>query len=215
VDLVDQLLRQVARIYAAGPTEISFDDEEVAVVMEDTLSRVHAELGADCERCELCFGRTKVVFGVGNPDAELMIIGEAPGENEDKRGEPFVGRAGEMLNKQLQTVLQLTRGDVYITNVVKCRPPDNRDPTAGEVDACLPFLHRQIDVVNPKAILLLGSVASRALLGDGIRRLRGQWLELRDRPVIATYHPAYLLRKPRDKRFTFEDLKMVKRKLDG
>ena len=178
------------------------------------MSRIRADISDDCQRCGLCEQRTQIVFGIGSPRADLMIIGEAPGVQEDQQGEPFVGQAGGMLKNQLEAVLGLTRDDVYITNIVKCRPPDNRDPNEGEIDACMHFLKRQIAVVKSKAILLLGSIATKAFFGEGIRRTRGKWMEWGGHQVMATFHPAYLLRKPIDKSYTYEDLLMVKRKLD-
>jgi DNA polymerase len=145
-----------------------------------------------------------------------MVIGEGPGETEDQRGEPFVGPAGEMLDKMLERVVGRPRANVYIANVVKCRPPANRNPLPDEVATCLPYLRRQIRAVSPKAILVLGSVAARSLLGteEGITRLRGRWTQVDGVPVMPTFHPAYLLRKPEDKRFTFDDLKELRRRLD-
>lgn len=181
----------------------------------EDLGDVRTDLG-DCTRCGLCAGRRNIVFGVGDPQADLMVVGEAPGYHEDQRGEPFVGAAGEMLDKMLANVLGLPRAQVYIANVVKCRPPDNRNPDPQEIATCLPFLRRQIAAIEPKVILVLGSVAFRALLdtSQGITRSRGRWHELDGVPVMPTFHPAYLLRKPQDKRLTFEDLKSVRARYD-
>lgn len=173
--------------------------------------------GGGCRRCDLCRDRRNIVFGVGSPDADLVVVGEAPGYHEDQKGEPFVGPAGEMLDKMLANVIGLERHQSYILNVVKCRPPKNRNPLPAEVDACRPFLERQIDAIQPKLILLLGSVALRSVFGaevGGITRARGTWLEYRGIPVMPTFHPAYLLRKPEDKRYTFADLKAVKARYD-
>ena len=158
-----------------------------------------------------------MVFGVGDPAARLVVIGEAPGAREDALGEPFVGRAGEMLAKMLENVLGLPRSRVYILNVVKCRPPDNRDPQPDEIEACVPFLRRQIESIDPAVMLVVGRVAAQTLLEtqQGIRTLRGTWKRYQGRiPMMATFHPAYLLRQPADKRKTLEDLLAVKARLD-
>lgn len=182
------------------------------------LDAVRRVLG-DCTRCSLHAGRKSIVFGVGAPDARLMIIGEGPGANEDRQGEPFVGKAGQMLERMLQNVLGLSRAEVYISNVVKCRPPGNRNPQSDEIARCMPFLRAQLRVVAPEVVLVLGSVACRAVFQttSGVTRLRGQWTELawdggRAR-AMPTFHPAYLLRNPADKRKTFEDLLLVKQAL--
>lgn len=182
------------------------------------LGAVRRVLG-DCTRCPLHAGRRSIVFGVGSADARLMIIGEGPGANEDRQGEPFVGKAGQMLDRMLQNVLGLARTDVYISNVVKCRPPGNRNPEADEIARCMPFLRAQLKAVAPEVVLVLGSVASRAVFqtSSGVTRLRGHWRELawdggRAR-AMPTFHPAYLLRNPADKRKTFEDLLLVKQAL--
>jgi len=180
-----------------------------------TLEQVRAELG-ECRRCGLCRGRRNIVFGVGAEQTPLMVIGEGPGANEDRRGEPFVGKAGQMLDRMLENVLGLPRSKVYITNVVKCRPPDNRNPTADEIARCRPFLLSQLRVVKPKVVLVLGSVACRAVFEthSGVTRLRGEWRTLRfpggEAKAMPTFHPAYLLRQPDEKRKTFADLKAVK-----
>jgi uracil-DNA glycosylase family 4 len=175
------------------------------------LRRIREDLG-DCRRCGLCTSRRSIVYGVGDPDADLMIVGEGPGHDEDLSGEPFVGPAGQMLDKMLENVLKLRRDQVYIANVVKCRPPANRNPAPDEVAACAPFLERQIRAVRPQAMLVLGNVAMKALfqVETGIMRQRGQWLEWSGTPTMPTFHPAYLLRNPDDKRKTFDDLKALK-----
>ena len=150
-----------------------------------------------------------------------MIIGEAPGFNEDRRGEPFVGKAGEMLDRMLANVLGLQRRDVYITNVVKCRPPDNRNPQGEEIARCSPFLQAQLRVVRPSRVLILGSVATRTVLRttSGVKRMRGQWHDVHwpggSAPAMVTFHPAYLLRQPQDKRLTFQDLQELRRAMDA
>lgn len=178
------------------------------------LDAIRADLGA-CERCGLCAGRKNIVFGVGDADADLMVIGEGPGEQEDLTGEPFVGAAGQMLDKMLENVLGLPRPKVYIANVVKCRPPENRNPTPEEAAICKPFLERQIRAVQPKILLVLGGVALSQVLGiNGITRARGKEVRWKEIPAIPTFHPAYLLRSPGDKKLTFEDLKLLLRRYD-
>ena len=165
-----------------------------------------------CRRCSLCETRTQTVFGVGAKDAEWMLIGEAPGFEEDKRGEPFVGRAGKLLDRMLQAI-GFARGDVYIANTIKCRPPDNRNPTLEEIAHCSGYLKRQIELIQPKIILLLGGVASAAVLGEqtpvGKMRGRAHVLPGTAIPVIVTYHPAYLLRAPQQKRAAWDDLQLA------
>jgi DNA polymerase len=178
---------------------------------------IRDELGVDCSRCKLhALGRTQVVFGVGNPNADLMFVGEAPGADEDIQGEPFVGRAGQLLTKIIEAI-GLRREDVYIANVIKCRPPGNRNPEPDEVDQCEPFLFRQIDTVKPKVIVALGKFAAQCLLrtNDPITRIRGREFKYRDAILIPTYHPAYLLRTPSAKREVWEDMKRVRAILRG
>jgi DNA polymerase len=183
-------------------------------VGQSGLDAIRADLG-DCQRCKLCAGRKNLVFGVGDADADLMVIGEGPGEQEDLTGEPFVGAAGQMLDKMLENVLSLPRPKVYIANVVKCRPPENRNPTPEESAVCKPFLERQIRAVQPKILLVLGSVALSQVLGiNGITRARGKEVRWKEVPAIPTFHPAYLLRSPGDKKLTFEDLKLLRRRYD-
>jgi uracil-DNA glycosylase family 4 len=171
---------------------------------------------ADCTKCNLHGGRTQTVFGVGNRTAHWMIIGEAPGAEEDARGEPFVGRAGQLLNGMLQAI-GLQRQQVYIANILKCRPPNNRDPLPEEVQQCWPYLKRQIELIEPKVILAVGRIAAQNLLmtEEAIGRLRGKIHTHVESgiPVVATYHPAYLLRKPADKRKAWEDLQLACRAL--
>jgi uracil-DNA glycosylase len=177
----------------------------------DALTALRAQIG-DCTRCKLhTLGRTQVVFGVGNPQADLMFVGEAPGADEDVQGIPFVGRAGQLLTKIIEAI-GLSRDDVYIANVIKCRPPQNRNPEPDEVDTCEPFLFRQIDVIKPKVIVALGKFAAQALLRTDapISRLRGRVFEYRGAKLIPTFHPAYLLRNPASKREVWEDMKVVR-----
>ena len=166
---------------------------------------------SDCTRCDLCHTRKNVVFGSGSPDADLMFVGEAPGHDEDLQGLPFVGRAGQLLTKIIEA-MQLTRDDVYICNVVKCRPPGNRDPEADEIESCSPFLWQQLDLLQPVVVIALGRFAAQTLLQtkDSVGSLRGRAHPFRDAALLATYHPAYLLRNPGDKRKVFEDMKLVR-----
>jgi uracil-DNA glycosylase len=176
---------------------------------EGTLQTIREDIG-DCIRCKLHKGRTKIVFGDGHPQAKLLFIGEGPGRDEDLQGLPFVGRAGKLLTQMIEA-MGLRRSDVYICNVVKCRPPENRAPEKDEVAACSPFLFRQIDLVAPQVIVCLGSIASQTILETtrGISQFRGQWLEFRGRKLMATYHPAYLLRNPAAKSEVWKDLQKV------
>jgi DNA polymerase len=177
----------------------------------EALVAIRTDLG-DCTRCKLhTLGRKQIVFGVGNPSADLMFVGEAPGADEDIQGIPFVGRAGQLLTKIIEAI-NLTRDDVYIANVIKCRPPQNRNPEPDEVDCCEPFLFRQVDVIKPKVIVALGKFAAQALLRtlDPISRLRGRVFDYRGAKLIPTFHPAYLLRNPSSKREVWEDMKLVR-----
>jgi len=171
---------------------------------------------AACTRCRLHEGRTQTVFGVGSPDADWMIIGEAPGAEEDRRGEPFVGRAGKLLDEMLRAIGQ-RRDSVFIANILKCRPPNNRDPKPDEAAACRPYLQRQIAMVRPQIILAVGRIAAQQLLGtdDPVGRLRGRVHRLDDTPVVVTYHPAYLLRSPTQKRKAWDDLCLAARVMSG
>ncbi len=180
------------------------------------LKAIREDLG-DCTRCKLhTLGRRQIVYGVGNPNADLMFVGEAPGADEDIQGEPFVGRAGQLLTKIIEAI-GLTRADVYIANVIKCRPPGNRNPEPDEVEQCEPFLFRQIDTIKPKVIVALGKFAAQSLLrtNDPITRLRGREFKYRDAILMPTYHPAYLLRTPSAKREVWEDMKRVRAILAG
>ena len=169
----------------------------------------------DCRLCRLAQGRTQVVFGVGDPEARALFVGEGPGRDEDLRGEPFVGKAGQLLTDIIEKGMRLRRSEVYISNVVKCRPPANRDPELDEIAACHPFLARQIEIVAPEVIVSLGRVATQALLATDtpISRLRGRWHEYAGIPLMPTLHPAYLLRNPGDKRLVWADVKQVMERL--
>lgn len=189
----------------AGPSLFELAEK----IADDSLLKIQTDLG-DCTRCKLHKGRNKIVFGDGNPKAELVFVGEGPGHDEDVQGLPFVGRAGKLLTQMIEA-MGLRRKDVYICNVVKCRPPENRAPEKEEVATCSPFLLRQIDAIAPKVIVCLGSVAAQTLLetNRGISQFRGQWLEFRGRKLLATYHPAYLLRNPSAKSEVWKDLQKV------
>ena len=183
----------------------------------DTLAKILADIG-DCKRCRLCEQRNKIVFGSGNETSGLVFVGEGPGADEDASGLPFVGRAGQLLTQMIENTaakegIPITRPDIYICNVVKCRPPDNRTPQPDEMEICGQFLFRQLMTIRPKAICTLGATATKALLGtkEGITKLRGSWLSWNEIPVMVTYHPSYLLRQynQQAKREAWEDLKKV------
>jgi DNA polymerase len=196
-------------------------EPETSVIVENPtadpaqlLRTIREDLG-DCTRCPLHKqGRKQIVFGVGNPKAELMFIGEAPGADEDQQGEPFVGRAGQLLNNMIKA-MGIQREDVYIANIIKCRPPGNRTPEREECETCSPFLMRQIAAIMPKVIVALGAVAAKTLLAVNapMSELRGRWFEFRGTKLAVTYHPAFLLRDPRQKKETWKDLQMVMKDL--
>jgi uracil-DNA glycosylase len=183
----------------------------------DNLAKISDDIG-DCKRCRLCEGRNRIVFGSGNEQAKLVFVGEGPGADEDAQGMPFVGRAGQLLTQMIDGTaskegIPIQRSDVYICNVVKCRPPENRTPQPDEMEICGQFLSRQLQAIHPKAICAMGSTAAKALLGtkDGVMKLRGKWHKWRDLPVMVTYHPSYLLRpyNQNAKKEAWEDLKKV------
>src|SRR5215471_16531985 len=190
---------------AAKPSLFSAMDR----IPDDSLLKIRSDLG-ECTRCKLHRGRNKIVFGEGNPKAQLVFVGEGPGHDEDVQGLPFVGRAGKLLTQMIEA-MGLRRPDVYICNVVKCRPPENRLPERDEIEQCSPFLLRQLDVISPKVIVCLGACAAQTLLqtNRGISHFRGQWLDLRGHKLMATYHPAYLLRNPSAKGEVWKDLQKV------
>ena len=204
----------VGKAVAAAPAPVPvappppLDEEAAARVAE---MAALAGVAAGCTRCRLAEGRNKVVFGAGNPNADLMLVGEGPGAEEDRQGLPFVGAAGELLTRIIQAI-EMTRDEVYIANVVKCRPPGNRDPQPDEVAACRGYLDRQIALVRPRAIVALGKVAAQTLLGNDapIGRMRGQWHQVQGIPTMVTYHPAALLRNQALKRPTWEDMQQVR-----
>jgi len=207
-------------LYEKAETPINMPKASSAAEVAKPVDRVSAlrlireDIG-DCTRCRLHQqGRKQIVFGVGNPNAELMFIGEAPGADEDEKGEPFVGRAGQLLTNMIKA-MGLSREDVYIANIIKCRPPGNRTPERDECETCSPFLMRQIEVVKPKAIVALGAVAAKTLLAVNapMSELRGQWYDFRGTKLAVTYHPAFLLRDPRQKKETWKDLQMVMKDL--
>ena len=186
-----------------------------SVTPREALEEIRADLG-ECTRCKLHEGRNTIVFGSGNPEAEVVFVGEGPGADEDAQGLPFVGRAGQLLTEMINNSAQrmkvpLRREDVYICNVVKCRPPDNRTPERDEIDTCSPFLLRQLDSIRPRAAVALGATAARVLLntGESMARLRGRWFDYHGARLLVTYHPAYLLRDPSKKREAWEDMQML------
>ena len=183
--------------------------------LTETLENIRSELD-NCQRCGLGATRNKVVFGVGNPNSNLIFVGEAPGKDEDLQGEPFVGEAGQLLDKIL-CAIGLTREEIYICNVLKCRPPNNRDPRPDEVATCETFLARQVTAISPQVIVALGRFAVHSLLkvNTPISRIRGEWQSYRGIPLMPTYHPAYLLRNPESKRDVWEDMKEVLRRLNS
>jgi DNA polymerase len=209
----------VIRVGAAAPQAVGTAQETVAVagavsvsggpVGAAGLAVIRAEIG-DCQRCRLASGRQNIVFGVGNPDAHLVFVGEAPGADEDQQGEPFVGKAGQLLTKMIEA-MGYTRQDVYICNVIKCRPPGNRNPEPDEVERCEPFLKQQLGAIRPRMIVTLGKFAAQCLLRDDtpISRLRGNFRTYEGVPLMPTFHPAYLLRDPSKKKEAWSDLKEV------
>ena len=196
-------------------TSVAIPTEEPSVMASvHTLEELRTEIG-DCQRCRLCEKRGSIVFGVGNPNAEIVFVGEGPGYEEDKQGEPFVGRAGQLLTQIITKGMKMQREDVYITNVVKCRPPENRNPERDEIAACEPFLVKQLELIKPRVIIALGKFAAQTLLQDTtpITRLRGKWQSYHGINLMPTLHPAYLLRNPKEKRLVWEDIKAVLRKM--
>jgi len=207
---VPQMLAEAGAAALRAPLEVpSIDSDLVVPLGRRTLPQIRAELG-ECTRCKLHGTRKSIVFGVGAEDAPLMFVGEAPGEQEDRRGEPFVGRAGELLDKMIEA-MGWTRQDVYITNILACRPPGNRNPQPDEVSSCLPFLKAKIDSIAPRVIVALGRPAANTLLGNDapISALRGKFHDRHGTKVMPTFHPAYLLREPDRKRDAWADLKLV------
>jgi uracil-DNA glycosylase len=209
--VVSPLEEHVASAVPAEPAVFA-EPARVFTSQSDALQALKVEIGPDCRRCKLhTLGRRQVVFGVGNSNADLMFVGEAPGADEDVQGEPFVGRAGQLLTKIIEAI-GMTRNDVYIANVIKCRPPQNRNPEPDEVEQCEPFLFRQIETIKPKVIVALGKFAAQCLLKttEPITKMRGREYTYRDAILMPTYHPAYLLRNPSSKREVWEDMKRVR-----
>ena len=196
-----------ARAVARAPEAAA--EPLAASTVTDPWQALSAEVH-DCNQCRLAGTRTNVVFGVGNPNADLMFIGEAPGRDEDEQGEPFVGRAGQLLTDIIKA-MKLTRDDVYIANVIKCRPPENRNPEADELDACRPFIRRQVELIKPRVIVALGRFGLQSLTEKSyaITAVRGQWLDYNGVKLMPTYHPAYLLRNPAAKKDVWQDMKKV------
>ncbi len=190
------------------------DPQQLAAASSGGLDAIREEIG-DCTRCKLHKGRKTVVFGEGSPTAVLVFVGEGPGYEEDQQGRPFVGAAGQLLTDIIVKGMRLQRGDVYICNIVKCRPPNNRNPEPDEVDACIGFVKKQIAAIGPAVIVTLGNVPTQSLLGtkQGITKLRGTWQEYNGIPVMPTFHPSYLLRSPGEKGKAWEDIKLVMKKL--
>jgi uracil-DNA glycosylase len=199
---------ETARPVVAPPTPDLF--VAPALASAGTLEALREHIG-DCQRCKLAPHRTQIVFGVGNPKARLVFVGEAPGRDEDRQGEPFVGRAGQLLTEIITKGMKLRREDVYIANVIKCRPPENRNPEPDEVASCEPFLLRQLDLIGPEVIVALGKFAVQTLLRtkSPITQLRGRWYDYHGIRLMPTFHPAYLLRNPADKRLVWEDIQKV------
>lgn len=199
-----------------GAVEAHLFANDAGAYQARDLNELRAAIG-DCHRCKLWSGRTHLVFGVGNPHAEIMFVGEGPGREEDLQGEPFVGRAGQLLTDIITKGMGLKREEVYIANVVKCRPPENRNPEPDEVESCVPFLLKQIELVRPRILVALGKFAAQTLLRskEPITRLRGVWHDYHGVKLMPTLHPAYLLRNPGDKKLVWEDIKKVLKEFRG
>ena len=214
--LRDAGVREVSLSRAPGPARPAVAPAQVASYAQsdkgcgsEPLLAIRSELG-ECTRCKLHGGRTRLVFGVGNPSAEIMFVGEGPGADEDIQGEPFVGRAGQLLTRMIEA-MGFSRSEVYIANVVKCRPPGNRDPEPDEIAACEPFLKAQIAAIRPRVVVALGRFAVQTLLRDAtpVSKQRGRWREYEGVKLMPTFHPAYLLRNPAEKKPAWEDLQLV------
>ncbi len=209
----EEIARQLEFFREIGISYVDVDDNGISAPAPGnilTLEDIRHDLG-DCQRCKLAPTRANIVFGSGNPNADLMFVGEAPGSEEDRQGLPFVGRAGQLLTKIIESI-GLERDDVYICNVLKCRPPGNRNPEPEEVDTCSPFLKRQLEAVRPKIVCCLGAFAAQTMLGMKvpISKLRGRFHNIDGVRFIATFHPAYLLRNPEKKREVWEDMKQIR-----
>jgi DNA polymerase len=211
---IDRKFEDAANKGLFGEMEGNLFSDYAAAYQARSLEELRAAIG-DCRRCKLWPGRTHLVFGVGNPKAKVMFVGEGPGRDEDLQGEPFVGRAGQLLTDIITKGMGLRREDVYIANVIKCRPPENRNPELDEVESCEPFLKKQIDLIRPKIIVALGKFAVQSLLKSKvpITRLRGVWQNYHGIKLMPTFHPAYLLRNPGDKKLVWQDIKKVNQEL--
>jgi len=208
------LLKQLYKLKQLGysyTSVVPFKEDEPNLTLPNTLDKLQKQ-ALECHLCELSKSRTNVVFGEGNTNADIMFVGEAPGSNEDASGKPFVGRSGELLTKMIENVLLMKRDDVYITNIVKCRPRDNAEPTPTQAHTCQPYLIKQIELIKPKLIVALGATAYHYLTGDetNISKVRGTVHQQNGYTLIPTYHPSYLLRNPSAKKEVFEDLKLIK-----
>ena len=226
VDIFSQVIEQQREL---GLGELRLDRDAVATLLPPESSKKpsrdsaastkaladYCEQICNCTKCRLHEGRNKFVFGVGNPAADVMFVGEGPGHDEDMKGEPFVGRAGQLLDKILAAI-KFDRKQIYIANIVKCRPPNNRDPQPDEMSECLPYLKQQIEIINPRFICCLGRVAAQALLGvtTPLGKMRGRFMDFEGRKLMVTYHPAALLRFPQYKRDTWEDVQMLRKAYD-
>ena len=226
IDIFSQVIEQQREL---GLGELRLDRDAVAALLPREQSRKpsrdpaaptqalahYYEQICNCTKCRLHEGRNKFVFGVGNPAADVMFVGEGPGHDEDIKGEPFVGRAGQLLDKILAAI-KFDRKQIYIANIVKCRPPNNRDPQPDEMSECLPYLKQQIEIINPRFICCLGRVAAQALLGvtTPLGKMRGRFMDFEGRKLMVTYHPAALLRFPQYKRDTWEDVQMLRKAYD-
>jgi DNA polymerase len=226
VDIFSQVIDQQREL---GLGELRLDRDTVATLLPAEPSRKPSRDSAaptkalsdyyeqicNCTKCRLHEGRNKFVFGVGNPAADVMFVGEGPGHDEDIKGEPFVGRAGQLLDRILAAI-KFDRKQIYIANIVKCRPPNNRDPQPDEMSECLPYLKKQIEIINPRFICCLGRVAAQALLGvtTPLGKMRGRFMDFEGRKLMVTYHPAALLRFPQYKRDTWEDVQMLRKEYD-
>lgn len=221
---IEGLKNYLGFLYEIGVTGFDCSEKSLGIMeswgkkgtfFEETLEKIIEDMG-ECRRCSLCNGRTNIVFGAGDPDAKLVFVGEGPGHDEDQKGKPFVGSAGKLLTKIIESI-KLSRDQVYICNIVKCRPPGNRNPGEDEIRACFPFFKRQIKAIRPGLICALGSVAAQTILEtkSPITKLRGRFYDAMDAKVMPTYHPAYLLRNPNKKREVWEDMKKIIKKYNA
>ena len=224
VDILEKTSDTLRYMAEAGCTGFDCSEKTIGIVNNldrnlssaaDDLKELRNLIG-DCQRCKLCKERTNIVFGTGDPDAKLVFVGEGPGYDEDQKGEPFVGKAGQLLTKIIEA-MNLTREKVYICNIIKCRPPGNRNPAPDEIKACFPFLERQLDAIRPDFICALGTFAAQTLLDsdEPISKMRGRLYDYRGMKVMPTYHPAYLLRNPEKKRDVWEDMKKLISLMNG